>query len=62
MALFEPVGEVVLCVEVIDQEAKPAESQYQNAADDLADQGNGFLEDVEDGDDCEDYADDVNEC
>jgi hypothetical protein len=58
---FEPFGEVVLCVKVVDKEAYPAESEHQDAADDLSDRGNGFLDNVENGDDGEDNADDVNE-
>ena len=57
--LLEPVGQVILCVQVVDQEAYPAECQHENAADDLADKGDGFLDDVKDGDDGKDYADDV---
>ena len=59
--LLEPLGEVVLRVEVVDDEADPAGDEHENDGDDLAHGADGLLEDVEDGDDSEDDADDVDD-
>ena len=60
-ALLEPLGEVVLGVEVVDDEADPAGDEDQDDGDDLSDGGDRFLDDVKDGEDGKDYADDVND-
>ena len=55
--LFEPLGEVVACVQEVHEQAYPAECQNQDAGDYLAHQGDGFLEDVQYCNNREDNAD-----
>ena len=57
--LLEPLGEVVLGVEEVDDEADPAGQEDDDRRDDLADEADGLLEDVDDGEDGENEADDV---
>jgi hypothetical protein len=52
---------VVLGIQVIDQQADPAGDQYEDRADDLADDADGLLEDVKDGEDGKDETDNVND-
>ena len=59
--LLEPLGEVILGIEVVDDEADPAGGEHEDGGDDLADGGDRLLDDVKDGEDGEDDADDVDE-
>ena len=61
LELLEPLGEVVLRVEVVDDEADPAGDEHQDAGDDLAHEGDGLLDDVEDGEDREDQTDEIDD-
>ena len=61
LMLLEPLGQVILGVEVVDDEADPAGDEHQDDRDDLAHEGDGLLNDVEDGEDGKDDADDVND-
>ena len=61
MELLEPLGEVVLRVEVVHHEADPAGDEHQDAGDDLAHEGDGLLDDVEDGEDREDQTDEIDD-
>jgi len=45
---------MVLGVEVVDGYAHPAGDQHQDAADKFSNQGDGFLENVDDGQDGQD--------
>ena len=60
-SLLEPLGEVILRVEVVHDEADPAGDEDQDDGDDLSDDGDGFLENVDDREDGKDDTDDVNE-
>jgi hypothetical protein len=57
--LFKPLRNVVLRVKVVDNQADPAGSQDDDGANHLADQGNGFFENVDDSKDGQDEADQV---
>ena len=59
--LLEPLGEMVLRVEVVDDDAHPAGDEDQDDGDHFAHGADGLLEDVEDGEDGEDDADDVDD-
>ena len=59
--LLEPLGETILCVEVVHGQTDPAGGEHEDGGDDLADGGDGFLDDVKDGEDREDDADDVDD-
>ena len=61
LELLEPLGEVILRVEVVHHEADPAGDEHQDAGDDLAHEGDGLLDDVEDGEDREDQTDEIND-
>ena len=61
LELLEPLGEVVLRVEVVHHEADPAGDEHQDAGDDLAHEGDGLLDDVEDGEDREDQTDEIDD-
>ena len=61
IALLEPLGDVILRVEVVDDEADPAGAEHEDGADDLSDDGDGFLENVNDGEDGKDDTDDVDD-
>ena len=52
---------MILGVEIVNDEADPAGDEHQDAGNDLAHGGDGFLEDVDDGEDRQDKADDVND-
>ena len=52
---------MILRVEVVDDEADPAGDEHQDAGNNLAHEGDGLLEDVDDGEDREDEADKVND-
>ena len=51
---------MILRVEVVHGEAYPAGDEHQDAGDDLAHDGDGLLDDVDDGEDREDQTDVVN--
>ncbi len=57
--LLEPLSNVVLRVEEVDQEADPAGGEHQDGADDFTHEGDGLLEDVENGDDGQYEADEI---
>ena len=59
--LLEPLGEMVLGVEVVNDQANPAGGQHEDGGDNLSDKGNRFLDDVDDGEDGKDDADDVDD-
>ena len=59
--LFEPVGDMVLGVEVVHEQADPARRQDYDGADDLSDQRDGFLENVDDGEDRKDQTDEIDD-
>ena len=61
MKLLEPLCEMILCVKVVDDEADPAGDKHQNAGNDLAHEGDGLLDDVEDGEDREDQTDEIDD-
>ena len=61
LGLLEPLGEVILRVEVVNDEADPAGDEDQDGGDDFAHEGDGLLDDVEDREDGEDDTDDVND-
>jgi hypothetical protein len=61
LELLEPLGEMILRVEVVNHEADPAGDEDQDAGDDLTHEGDGLLDDVDDGEDGEDQADEVND-
>ena len=52
---------MVLGVEEINGQANPAGEEYNRGCDDLAHEGDGFLEDVKYGQNGKDDADNVNE-
>ena len=54
LGLLEPLGEVILGEEVVDEESDPAGDENEHDGDDFAYGGDGFLEDVKDGKDRED--------
>ena len=49
--LLKPLGDVVLGVEVVDEQADPAGGQHDDGTDDLAHEADRFLEDIDDGED-----------
>ena len=59
--LLEPLGEAILGVEVVHGETDPAGGEHEDGSDDLSHEGDGFLDDVKNGEDREDDTDDVNE-
>ena len=61
MTLLEPLGDVILRVEVVNDESDPTGAEHEDGADDLSDDGDGFLEDVDDGEDGKDDTDDVDD-
>ena len=60
--LFEPLGEAIPGKEIVHGQADPAGSENDDGGDNLAHEGDGLLEDVDDGEDCENNANNVNEC
>ena len=61
LGLLEPLGQVILGVEIVNGQADPAGNEDQDDGDDLSDDGNRLLGDVDDGEDGEDDTDDVND-
>ena len=59
--LLEPLGEMVLGVEEVYGKAYPACCKYYDCSDDFAYEGDGLLENVDDGNYRKDYADNVND-
>ena len=59
--LLEPLGEVILGIEVVHGETDPAGDEDEHDGDDLTDEGNRFLDDVENSENREDDTDDVND-
>lgn len=60
-SLLEPLGEMVLGIQIVNCQANPARCEHEDGGDNLAYEGDGFLENVEDGDDGKNYANDVND-
>jgi hypothetical protein len=58
-ALFEPLGDMVLCPKEIDKETNPAGQEHDNGADDLTDSGDRFLENVENRQNGQNNTDDI---
>ena len=52
---------MILRVEVVDGETNPAGDEHQDAGNHFAHEGDGLLDDVDDGEDREDEADKVND-
>ena len=52
---------MVLRVQVVHGEADPAGAQHEDGGDDLSDDGDRFLEDVDDGENGKDDAGNVND-
>ena len=58
--LFKPLDEMVLGPQVVDGKADPAGQKDDNGRNDFSGKGNGLLEDVKDGQNGENDADNVN--